>query len=144
MFWVKNRYAKIWKIFDSKEKYVDLSIGTSEKTQENTYINSRWPARAIGKAFNQIKKGDIEEGEQYSIIKGRLSNERYKDDDGNWKSALRLVVMEFGAAGADEGDDDDDDRPEKPAAKSSTQRKTASNKPATKKPESEEEEDPWG
>lgn len=143
MFWVKNRYAKIWKIFDAKEKYVDLSVSTSEKTPDNTYVNSRWPARAIGKAFNQVKKGDITEGEQYAILKAKLSNEQYKDDSGEWKSALRLLILEFAPAGSDDADGGED-LPEPPASKAAPPRKDAAKKTSTKKAEPKDESDPWG
>ena len=87
-------YSKIWKI-DMKEKYADLRISTSEKIEKdgNTdYINSNWFARAVGKAFNQLK--DINEGDRVVITKAKLSNEQY-EKDGEKKSAFKFVVLEF-------------------------------------------------
>lgn len=104
MFWIDNaRYAKIWKIFqpkDSNAKYLDVSIGTSEKNQDGEYVNSDWPARVIGKAFNQISKGDFKEKDTVDIVKAKLSNERYVDKDGNHRNALRLLILELAPAGS--------------------------------------------
>lgn len=101
MFWVTNKYAKVWKIFGVDGKYADMNISTSEKKQDGTYANSSWPARAIGHALQQVKTGKIKEGNTYAITQAKVSNESYKDKDGNWKNNLRLLVMEFGPSGAD-------------------------------------------
>jgi len=100
MFWVEHRYARVWKIFKAKEKYCDLSVSTSEKKQDGEYERSDWPGRAVGKAFNQIKKGDIKEGESYAI-RGKLNNVRYKTEDGTWHDSYRLLINEFCPAGQD-------------------------------------------
>lgn len=94
-------YAKIWKI-DKKEKYADLRISTSEKVEKDgntSYINSNWFARAVGKAFNQLK--DYKEGDRAIITKAKLSNETY-EKDGEKKSAFRFVIMEFECADSKE------------------------------------------
>jgi len=130
-FWVSNRYAKIWTIFQAKDKYQDMRVSTSEKKQNDEYENSTWSARAIGKAFNQVKKGDVKEGEQYAI-RGKMTNVRYKADDGTWKDNYRLLIMEFGEAGKDlDGNE--------PAA-------SKSNSNPTKKAETKQKDDgngPW-
>lgn len=90
-------YSKIWKI-DMKEKYADLRISTSEKVEKDgktEYINSNWFARAVGKAFNQIK--NYNEGDNAVITKAKLSNETY-EKDGQKRSALKFVIMEFEGA----------------------------------------------
>ena len=90
-------YAKIWKI-DKKEKYADLRISTSEKIEKdgkNEYVNSNWFARAVGKAFNQLK--DYKEGDNAVITKAKLSNEQY-EKDGQKKSAFKFVILEFEGA----------------------------------------------
>ena len=94
IFITNNIFAKVWKI-DKKEKYADLRISTSEKVERDgntTYINSNWFARAIGKAFNQLK--DIKEGDRVTIKKAKLSNETYKKD-GNTKNVLKFIILEF-------------------------------------------------
>ena len=95
MVFVTNKiFAKVWKI-DKKDKYADLRISTSEKVEKdgNTdFINSNWFARAIGKAFNQLK--DIKEGDRVVITKAKLSNEQY-EKDGEKRSAFKFVVLEF-------------------------------------------------
>ena len=90
-------YSKIWKI-DKKEKYADIRISTSEKVEKDgktEYVNSNWFARAVGKAFNQLK--DFKEGDNAIITKAKLSNEQY-EKDGQKRSALKFVIMEFEGA----------------------------------------------
>ena len=55
-------------------------------------MNSNWFARAIGKAFNQLK--DISEGDRVVITKAKLSNETY-EKDGKKKSALKFLILEL-------------------------------------------------
>ena len=114
MIFVRNDkiFAKVWKI-DKKDKYADLRISTSEKVEKDgntSYINSNWFARAIGKAFNQLK--DINEGDRVVITKAKLSNEQY-EKDGQKRSALKFVIMEFeskeNTTAPDVADDDSDE-----------------------------------
>ena len=105
-------YSKIWKI-DKKEKYADLRISTSEKIEKDgktEYVNSNWFARAVGKAFNQLK--DFKEGDNAVITKAKLSNEQY-EKDGQKRSALKFVIMEFeskeNTTAPDVADDDSDE-----------------------------------
>lgn len=106
-------YSKIWKI-DKKERYADLRISTSEKVEKdgNTeYINSNWFARAVGKAFNQLK--DYNEGDNAVITKAKLSNETYEKDEQK-RNALRFIIMEFESKG-----DETPDAPETQGASDS-------------------------
>ena len=95
MVFVTNKiFAKVWNA-DSKEKYTDLRISTSEKVEKdgNTfYINSNWFARAVGKAHNQAKK--LKEGDKIIIKRAKLSNETY-EKDGQKKSSLKFVILEL-------------------------------------------------
>ena len=96
MVFIRNDkiFAKVWKI-DKKERYADLRISTSEKVEKNgetSYINSNWFARAVGKAFNQLK--NINEGDRVTITKAKLSNEPY-EKDGEKRSAFKFVILEF-------------------------------------------------
>ncbi len=108
-------FAKVWKI-DKKDKYADLRLSTSERVEKNgamEYINSDWFARAIGKAFNQLK--DIKEGDRVVITKAKLSNETY-EKDGQKKSAFKFVIMEFESANntspiTENSSDDESDLP---------------------------------
>ena len=142
MFWVNARYAKVWKVFAAKDKYVDLSVGTSEKKQDGSYANSRWPARCIGKAYNQVKNGKVKEGEQYAILSGKLSNEHYKGEDGEWHDALRLLILEFAPAGT--ANENAQSEPAPTASKAPPPRSDAKRpaKPAKPAP-ADDEEDPW-
>lgn len=93
-FWVKDTFAKVWEI-KANEKYADVRISTSEKDnrEEGKYINSNWFGRCVGKAYNQIAK--INEKDSIKIISGKVTNEGYKDKDGNNKSALRVTIFEI-------------------------------------------------
>ena len=143
MFFVTNRYAKIWKIFKEKEKYVDMSVGTSEKDKDGEYRNSQWPARAIGHAFQQYKNGEIAEGQQYAI-RGKLTNERYQDDDGNWKDNYRLLIMDFGEAGTDiqPGEKAEQSKAD-PPKKTAAEKKKAATKPAAANADDTDDELPF-
>ena len=118
MVFVRNDkiFAKVWKI-DKKEKYADIRISTSEKVEKDgnkDYVNSNWFARAVGKAFNQLK--DINEGDRVVITKAKLSNEQY-EKNGEKRSAFKFVVLEFEskesakAPEADNADDSDENLP---------------------------------
>jgi single-stranded DNA-binding protein len=93
-FWIKETYAKVWDV-EKKEKYTTLRISTSEKDsrEEGKYINSNWFARCVGKANDPASA--LEKGDKIKITSGKISNESYKDKDGNNKSALNLVVFDF-------------------------------------------------
>ena len=125
MFWINDAFAKVWKI-EKNDKYDDLRISTSEKDnrEEGKYINSNWFARAIGKAHQQIANGEINDGDRVKIAKGKISNETY-EKDGEKKSALRVLILEFGDING--GSDNT------PAAKTDT-------KPAAKKTKKKEPE----
>ena len=85
-------FAKVWKV-EKAEKYLDLQVTTSEKDKEGNYINSGWFPRLIGHAFNALKD-TIKEGDTIVITKCKITNERYKDDEGNTKSRFKFVVLE--------------------------------------------------
>lgn len=118
MFWIENAFAKVWKI-ESKEKYDDLRISTSEKDnrEEGKFINSNWFARTIGHAHQQIANGEFKEGDRVKIVKGKVSNETY-EKDGEKKSMLRVTILELGSV-------DGNSAPAKPAAKDTKAKKTA-------------------
>lgn len=85
-------FAKVWKV-EKSEKYIDLQVTTSEKDKEGNYVNSGWFPRLIGHAFN-VLKDTIKEGDTLIITKCKITNERYKDDEGNKKSRFKFVVLE--------------------------------------------------
>ena len=132
MFLVQNKYAKVWKIFGSKDKYSDLTVGTSEKKSDNSgYNNSTWRARAVGQAFEQMKAGRIKEGNSYSL-RGKVENIPYKDKDGKWKESCRLVITAFGQVGAEPATKNDNKSGNNAAVQATAQQ----NKPQV-------ETDPW-
>lgn len=85
-------YAKVWKVTKA-EKYIDLQVTTSEKDADGNYVNSGWFPRLIGHAFHSLKD-KIKEGDRIIITKSKMTNERYKDKDGDPKSAFKFVILE--------------------------------------------------
>lgn len=142
MFFVADRFTRVNKIFEKKKpdsKYVTLSVGTAEKTQDDEWENSSWFARAVGHAFQQIEKGEITEKETYST-RGKLTNVRYQDDDEKWHDNYVYTIFDFGPKGQDASSNSSLSKSGgKPAAK-----KTAS-KPAAKKaaPAEDNGDLPW-
>lgn len=91
IFGTSRNFAKVWKI-KKTEKYMDLQITTSEKDQRGNYVNSSWFPRVIGHAFNSLK--DIKENDRIIITKYKLTNERKKTEDGEYKSYFRFIILE--------------------------------------------------
>ncbi len=86
-------YAKVWKVTPAESgKYIDLQISTSEKNQNDEYENSNWFARIVGHALNSVK--NVKEGDTILINKIKFKNEKYEDENGKTRSALRLIVSE--------------------------------------------------
>lgn len=102
-------YAKVWKV-EKYEKYIDLQATTSEKDKDGNYINSGWFPRLIGHAFNSLKD-TIKEGDTLVITKSKMTNERYKDSDGNNKSRFRFIVLEANISEAKESSESSDTTP---------------------------------
>lgn len=142
MFMVSDRYTFVSKIFSKKKadaKYVNLSVTTSEKNQDDEWENSQWYACAVGHAFQQIEKGEVSEKETYAT-RGKLTNVRYQDDDGNWHDNYKYLIFDFGPKGQDAGSGSSLSKSgAKPAAK-----KTSA-KPAAKKaaPAGDDGDLPW-
>lgn len=116
-------YAKVWKAtLAENKKYIDLQITTSEKNQDDEYVNSTWFPRVIGKAVNALK--DVKKEDRIIITKSKFSNERYEDNEGNKRSRFRFLIIEA--------------KIEKENPKESS-KKT----PEQKEPNTEDEDDPW-
>lgn len=119
-------YAKVWKV-DKSEKYIDLQVTTSEKDKEGNYINSGWFPRLIGHAFNSLKD-TIKEGDTLVITKCKITNERYKDDEGNTKSRFKFVVLEATISEPKETDEAPNTTTIPAASAPATQKQNAANK----------------
>lgn len=112
-------FAKVWKV-EKAEKYIDLQVTTSEKDKEGNYVNSGWFPRLIGHAFNALKD-TIKEGDTLIITKCKITNERYKDDEGNTKSRFKFVVLEASIGEPKENDKTPDTTPAASAPATQTQ-----------------------
>lgn len=84
-------YAKVWKV-EKSEKYIDLTISTSEKDQDENVKYSRWFPRCIGHAFQSLK--DVAEGDRIVITKSKFTNECYEDKEGNKRNYFKFLIME--------------------------------------------------
>jgi len=114
IYFETKAYAKVWKMELSESgKYIDLQISTSEKDEEGNYVNSSWFARCIGKAVNTLK--NLQEGDRIIIYKGKITNERKKQDDGTYRSFFRFLIFEAEIAGSER--DPEMHRSPAPAAK---------------------------
>lgn len=119
-------YAKVWKVTPAdNKKYIDLQITTSEKNQDEKYINSTWFPRVFGKALNSLK--NVKKEDRIVITKSKFSNERYEDSEGNTRSRFRFLILEASI------EDKEDNKNKSPANRSSA-KQTA---------EAEDEDDPW-
>lgn len=102
MFFYKGTtYAKVWKV-DTKEKYMELKISTSETDRDGVTKYSNWWPRVIGHAFNSLKEDGVKEGDRIVITTAKFENTQYKDAEGNMKQGTpRLIIID---AKVDTGD----------------------------------------
>lgn len=113
-------YAKVWSVTPS-DKYIDLRISTSEKSQDGTYIHSTWFSRAIGGAVVALK--NVKEGDRICITTSKFTNEAYKKNDGDKpKSYFKFLIIE---------------------ANIENQEKTSEKSSATSEQPAEEDDCPW-
>lgn len=126
-------YAKVWKVTPSESgKFIDLQISTSEKDENDNYINSGWFPRVIGHAVNSLK--NVQEGDRIEITSSKFTNERKEQEDGTKKSFFRFIIFEAKIV----GDGNNNEKPaEAPAAKPKSKPAAKPAKPAN------EEEDPF-
>lgn len=90
MIWFEAN-GTVWKVED-KGNYARINFSTSRKDKETgEYHNSSWFANVVGKAYDFVKNS-VERGD-FVHIKGRLSNERYQDDYGNWQNRKTPDIM---------------------------------------------------
>ncbi len=101
MIYNENKiYATVWKVTPAENgKYIDLQITTSEKDQEGNYKNSGWFPRCIGHSVNSLK--GLKEGDRIVITKSKFTNERYKNENNETRSAFRFLVLEASFANGD-------------------------------------------
>ena len=134
MIYCNNQvYMKVWKIFEKKEKYMDLSCSTSEKDLDGNYVNSNWTPRLIGHAFNTLKD-KLKAGDRILVTKCKFTNERYQDkESGEWKQNFKLLILEADTVDSVSGGS-------KPAAETAP---AANAHGATETEQPAEEESPW-
>ena len=92
MFYFKGTaYAKVWNV-ERKEKYTSLRFSTSEKDQNGDFRYSSWFGRAIGHAHNAL--ANVKQGDRIIINACKLTNEGVKDEQGNIRSYLNVVILD--------------------------------------------------
>lgn len=131
-------YAKVWSVTPAQNgKYIDLQITTSEKTEDEEYLNSSWFPRCIGKAVNTLK--NVKRGDKIIIKKVKLTNERKKQEDETYKSFFRFLILDAEIDGGD-GDNGENSTP----SSSTKNSKPKETKKAEEEPREEAEADcPW-
>jgi len=80
-------YAKVWKV-EKKENYTAFNISTSDKQKDNTYKNSNWNCRAVGKA----KDIDVNANDRIIITQAKIENIYDKEKNKSW---LNIIVFDF-------------------------------------------------
>lgn len=94
MIFINNPfYAKVWKVQERRDKYMDLRISTSEKDQAGDYIDSNWFPRVIGHAFNALKDV-LQDGDRIVVKKAKFTNEKFTDKEGNIRSSFRFLILD--------------------------------------------------
>ena len=93
MFFIQNAFAKVWHVDKIEERYAKVRIGTSEKDQQNNYINSNWFATFVGKAREKIET--VEAKDRITILSGKVTNVSKKKEDGTYVTYLNVVVFDF-------------------------------------------------
>ena len=92
-FWLSDKaYATVWSTED-KGKYVNARISTSDKKLDDTYENSNWFAKFMGKCKDQSLT--LKEKDRITITKSKISNVMYTDAQGVKKNALNVLIFEF-------------------------------------------------
>lgn len=138
MFYIKDAYARAWKVVRSTEKYTDIRITTSEKDQDGNREYSTWFVRCVGAAHNKAKK--LSEGDYIKILKAKMQNLDRKDEDGNFMpygSNLTIIVFDIEI----DNKDTSDNKKETTKSKKSDGAKKSSKKASKKEDEDEDEDD---
>lgn len=94
MFFINGKFCKVWKILDTKEKYVKIQLGTSDKQQDGTYKNSTWSAFIMGKQLELAKQ--LKEGDVINVLKGKVENVYNKEKQVSY---CNVAIFEFEVEG---------------------------------------------
>lgn len=92
MFYCTNAYGTIFNV-EVFDKRVKARLSTSEKKQDGSYENSYWNVVFIGNAYDAAKS--LTDRDRIHITKCKITNETYKNKDGDKRSWLQVTVYEF-------------------------------------------------
>lgn len=143
MIWFETN-GTIWKV-DFFENYARINFSTSSKDKNGEYHNSSWFANAVGKAFDflhYVERGD------FVHMKGRITNERYQDEYGNWINPKSPSLLIYDMYYFDESEGGNMDNPPQVVTENEATKKKSA-KPAGRKttnirpPDEENEEDSY-
>lgn len=88
MFNITNsKYVKIWEV-DIKDKMVLVQLSTSKKERDNSYTNSSYKAKFVGKAY--LGAAELQRGDTIEIKSGLIGKREYQ---GKWYDDV--VIFEF-------------------------------------------------
>lgn len=117
---MSKRYYKVWNVeYDEERKTAQVNMTRSRKSRDNDYDKRLEKAGGVkngyvqefsdsyvqftGKAFNQLKKYEIKNGDTI-VADIEVTNEPYVDKDGNlaYPKGYRHKVFEFELPGSSE------------------------------------------
>lgn len=92
MFYCTNSYGTVFSV-EVLEKRVNARLSTSDKDQNGEYKNSYWNAVFVGGAFEKAKT--LTDKDRIHINKCKITNETYKNKDGENRSWLKVTIFDF-------------------------------------------------
>ena len=105
MIYFTDQFAKVWSI-DKSKSVPRGRISTSEKNQQDEWINSSWFASYIGKA--KEKALELNGDERIKMLKGKVTSTSKKLDDNTYRNYINVTVFDFEVVGQSNYQDPDD------------------------------------
>lgn len=95
MFFIKDEDGKMryrGTVFQvqKEEKYVDANLSTGERQEDNSWKNSQWNARFVGKAFDKAK--ELSDKDKISLISFKIENIYVKEKNATYTN---VIVYDF-------------------------------------------------
>jgi hypothetical protein len=97
MIYFTDCNAKLWSI-NLEGRFPKSRITTSEKNQNDEWVNSDWFGTFMGGAKDKAKK--LKGTERIKILKGKVTNPSKKMDDGSYKHYLNVSIFDFEVIGS--------------------------------------------
>ena len=142
MFYIKDAYARLCSLEEKTNKSTGKTrivgrIYTSELDTNDERRYSNWFATFVGDSKEKIQK--IPVTSYINILKGKITNEGKKDEDGNYVNYLNVTVFDVEPKNYSSSEDSDTPDKNKKSAQKQT-KKTSVNKKSNSTKESKKEE----